>query len=132
MMVMKKVLAAGIASTVFTIGFVNEASAESIRLRCEFRVKKQRPKISVDGKGFGSGVYRAAVTSGGVTVESKDTQSPVGGEVEFDFDVNKNDIAEGATALPKGFIKDNMVSAVITDDAGFSVGPVVKSCRQKK
>ncbi|CAG7856921.1 hypothetical protein MCAMS1_01586 [biofilm metagenome] len=128
---MKKVLAVVIASTIFSIGFVTEASAESIRLRCEVR-KKQRAKISVDGRNVNPGVYRAAVTSGGVTVESKDTQSPVGGEVEFDFDSNRNDVAEGATQLAKGFIKDNMVSATIVDQDGFAIGPVVKTCKLKK
>ncbi|HEU5153109.1 MAG TPA: hypothetical protein VFU03_00095 [Gemmatimonadales bacterium] len=75
----------------------------SIRLRCERR--PNRSKISVDGSGLvpRAGSFRARVTASGGTVTSA-AQRAVGGEDEFDFDSNQNDIRAGATRIAANFI----------------------------
>ena len=78
-------------------------AAASIRLRCERRAN--RSKISVDGSGLvpRAGNFRARVTASGGTVTSA-AQRAVGGDAEFDFDSNPNDIRAGATRIATNFI----------------------------
>jgi hypothetical protein len=127
----KKVVGIIITTLAVNVFFMADASAESIRLRCESR-GTARAKISVDGRGFATNkVYRASVTSGGVTIGSKTAKRPgVNHEVGFDFDSDRGDIAAGATAIPKTFIKNNVVSASIIDPNGFKVS-VSESCKAK-
>lgn len=73
-----------------------------ILVQCEIR--PDRSRVSVKGDDLASGEYRAVVTSGGSSVESDSSQMPVDDEVEFDFDSDGGDIAEGATALASNFI----------------------------
>jgi hypothetical protein len=113
--------------------FVAEASAESIRLKCETR-GTARSKISVDGRGFANNkVFTASVTSGSVTINSPllRAKRPVRGEVEFDFDSDRGDIRTGATAIPSTFIKGNSVTASIIDAQGFAV-TASASCKARK
>jgi len=75
----------------------------NLRLRCE--VRPGRSKISVDGKNLSprNGTFSARVeASGGVAVSAAATA--IGDEVEFDFDSNRGDIAEGATPIAATFI----------------------------
>ena len=80
------------------------AVAVSIRLRCERRPSRSR--ISVDASGLvpGNGRFRARVTAAGGTVTSP-LKRALGGQAEFDFDSNPNDIRAGATAIPATFIR---------------------------
>lgn len=75
----------------------------TLRLRCEVRTARGRSKISVDGKNLVPGMYSANVTSGGSSA-SAGPLSTIGDEVEFDFDSDPGDIAEGATAIAGNFI----------------------------
>jgi hypothetical protein len=79
------------------------ALSGSLRLRCERR--PGRSKISVDGNDLvpRNGRFRARVKASGGTVTSA-TKRAVGDEAEFDFDSNRNDIAQGATRIPSNFI----------------------------
>ena len=94
----------------------NEVSAlaATIRVRCERRTGPNRSKISVDGNDLvpRNGVFRARVSASGGTVTSP-TQRAVGDEAEFDFDSNRNDIAQGATPIPATFITARSGSDVI-------------------
>lgn len=127
----KKVISLAITTLVLNAVFIVEASAESIRLRCETRTA--RSKISVDGRSLSKNMsYKAQVTSGGVTVHSKlPMKRPVGGEVEFDFDSDGGDIRAGATAIKAGFIKKNHVTASIIDRDGYKVTDS-EACTAKK
>lgn len=75
-----------------------------------------RSKISVNGKDLVSGDYSATVTSGGVSV-SGPVKATVDNEIEFDFDSDETNIAEGATAIDAGFIQGGTVDAQIIDDS---------------
>ena len=80
------------------------AATGGLRLRCERR--SNRSKISVDGRNLNprNAVYRARVRAAGCTATSG-TQRAAGGEAEFDFDSNRNDINEGATRIAASFIR---------------------------
>ena len=73
------------------------ALSASLRVRCERR--STRSKISVDGNNLSprNGRFRARVRASGGTVTSASKRA-VGDEAEFDFDSNRNDIAQGAAA----------------------------------
>jgi hypothetical protein len=51
-------------------------------------------------------------------------------EVEFDFDSNRGDIREGATAIPATFIQRGSVRAALFNASGQVVtGPTTTACR---
>ena len=79
------------------------AVAVSLRVRCERR--SSRSKISVDGDNLSprNGRFSARVRAAAGTVTSA-TKRAVGDEAEFDFDSNRNDIAQGATRISAKFI----------------------------
>ena len=79
------------------------ALSASLRVRCERR--STRSKISVDGNNLSprNGRFKARVRASGGTVTSASKRA-VGDEVEFDFDSNRNDIAQGATRISTRFI----------------------------
>ena len=130
-MSISKLMGLLVTTLVLNVGLVADASAESIRLKCESRNSPPRAKISVDGRGFGPGQYRAVVRSGKAQRISNQSLSPVDGEVEFDFDSNRNDVKEGATFIRPTFIKNNRVSATIVDQDGFAVAPQARTCRMR-
>ena len=78
--------------------------APSIRLRCERRADRSR--ISVDGRNLTprGGSFRARVRAAGGTATSG-PQPAVGGEAEFDFDSNRNDVRAGATRIAVTFVR---------------------------
>lgn len=83
----------------FVLALPAAADAASLRLRCEKRFDPARSKISVDGRNVSpNAIYTARVISGQNQATAR-PKSAVGDEVEFDFDSNPNDIAEGATAI---------------------------------
>jgi hypothetical protein len=83
---------------------VTPSAIATIRLRCERR--SNRSRISVDASGLtpATGRFRARVTAAGGTVTSP-LKRAVGGQDEFDFDSNPNDVAAGATRIPATFIR---------------------------
>lgn len=99
----------------------NDTSLAKIFLSCEKR--SDRSKISVNAKGLISGSYSSIVKSGGIQVQSS-ARSTIGDEVEFDFDSNAGDIAEGATAISADFIQTGTVEAEVIDE---SSGNTVKT-----
>lgn len=128
-MMNKKLLAmAGGLSLFAALAF--NAEAASVRITCETR-GTSRSKVSVDGRALAAGVYTAQVISGANTVNSANSQSPVGGEAEFDFDSNPRDIARGATAISPTFIQGNMVTGQIFDADGFVVASATVACRAR-
>ena len=76
------------------------AAQGAIRVQCERQASPDRSKISVDGNNLvpQNGAFRARVSAAGGSVTSPARQA-AGDAVEFDFDSNPNDIAEGATAI---------------------------------
>jgi hypothetical protein len=93
--------AAGVAAAAATPSA--SVIAVSLRVRCERR--SNRSKISVDGSNLtpSNGRFSARVRASGGTATSA-TKRAVGGEAEFDFDSNPNDIAQGATRISARFI----------------------------
>ncbi|HYB99555.1 MAG TPA: hypothetical protein VEC57_10540 [Candidatus Limnocylindrales bacterium] len=86
---------------------------EALRVSCEKR--SDRSRASVDGSGFAAGSYRARIVSGANEAISG-LQSAIGDQVEFDFDSDGGDIAEGASAISATFLQGSppMVTAQVT------------------
>lgn len=76
----------------------------SIRLRCERRSNRSRISVDASGLAPATGRFRARVTAAGGTVTSP-LQRAVGGQDQFDFDSNPNDVAAGATRISATFIR---------------------------
>ena len=109
--------------------------AASLRVKCE--VRDNRSKASVDGRNLGPGDYRAVISNGSATVRAAGTMNVAGqaDEAEFDFDSNRNDIADGATEIPAGFITGGMVSADLLLDDGITETVVASGmavCRDRR
>ncbi|MEA2625703.1 MAG: hypothetical protein QOD06_1748 [Candidatus Binatota bacterium] len=103
-----------------------QADAADVRVRCERRANR-RSKISVDGRNLARGQYRAIVKSGSNKATSP-AQPAVGGEAEFDFDSDRGDIAEGATAISPTFIQGGKVLGKIRNSAGTIVAQASATC----
>ena len=100
-------------------------------LKCEKRGDPQRSKVSVETEDLVAGaVYTATVRSGTRTAMSTRAANPAG-VVEYDFDSNRRDIAEGATAIPSNFISGGKASAKVTDALGNVVASGTASCRMR-
>ena len=109
------------------IGVGLSASAADVRVRCELRTGR-RSKVSVDVRDVARGMYAAAISSGANHAVSAPAAT-IGDEVEFDFDSNRKDIREGATAIPRDFIQGDTVDAEILDPAGATVATGSGVCR---
>jgi hypothetical protein len=120
-----KVAIAAVGVAMMIGGLIGDADAASVRVRCEKR--PTRSKISVDGNDLVRGTYTARVTSGTAQAVS-DGAATVGDEVEFDFDSNRAEIADGATAIPRDFIKGS-VKGELLDADGDVVASQTVSCR---
>lgn len=103
----KNVLGIAVATLVLNMSVLGDANAKTFTVKC--KKTAGRSQVSVDDTGLVRALYRAKVSSGGVTVPSKNLKIPVAGEVEFDFDSNNADVLAGATRIPAGFIKNNRV-----------------------
>ena len=96
------------------------------------RSRANRSRASVDGKNLNRGSYRAVLKSGDRTARSPFDQT-IGDEVEFDFDSNQNDIAEGATPIPASFIVDGHVRGYLVNTNNQRVTPIVTAiCRVRR
>jgi opacity protein-like surface antigen len=103
------------------------AAAADVQVTCEKRA--HRSKISVDGSSLNGGMYRAVAKSGDHSRRS-DLQQAVGDEAQFDFDSNPNDIADGATPIPAGFIVNGRAKGWIVNANGVRVTPIKEAiCR---
>lgn len=106
------------------------AQAADVKVSCEKR--SNRSKVSIDGNNLAAGSYRAVAQSG-TRKATSDADTAIGDEVEFDFDSNAADIAEGATAIPANFIVDGRVKGYLLNASGARVTPVVTAtCRIRK
>jgi hypothetical protein len=127
MLFRKLVTAAALASLSFA---AFSASAADVEVRCEKR--NSRSKASVDGSNLSSGQYRAVLKSGTNTKRSPYDQT-VGDEIQFDFDSNVNDIADGATAISANFIVDGRVRGYLVNANNERVTPIVTAiCRIRR
>jgi hypothetical protein len=83
------------------------AAAATLRVRCE--VRSNRSKISVDGKKIKnfSGLVHAVVTNTDGLTKDAPFKPIVLRQVEFDFDSDDDDIADGATEILSNFIDRN-------------------------
>ncbi len=106
---------------------VSDGIGAKLLISCEKRTG--RSKISVDAKGLIAGNYYSIVNSGASQAQSS-VLSPIGGEVEFDFDSDPGDIAEGAIAISTDFIQaSGSVSAGIIDQAsGETIKAAIAVC----
>ncbi len=132
-MEIKKITGLAITVLALSVMVLGDVFADTVETKC--RVRANRSKVSVDADGLGNGRYYATVTSGGVTVKSEDMQtiSASGDEVEFDFDSNQNDIAEGATPIDIDFIANRTVKgAIYNSTTGALVEDDSAKCREKK
>ena len=119
------------ASVVAALALVSvAANAADVQVTCEKR--SNRSRASVDGENLKRGSYRAVLTSGGKVARSNFDQT-IGDEVEFDFDSNQNDIAEGATPIAPGFIVDGRVRGYLVNESNQRVTPIVTAiCRVRR
>jgi len=103
------------------------AAAAEVKVSCEKR--SNRSRISIDGNNLAPGSYRAVARSGTRSVTTQ-FETADGDEAEFDFDSNRNDIAEGATAIASTFIVDGRVRGYIVNASNQRVTPIVEAiCR---
>lgn len=122
-------MAVAVAGTMAMLaGFVPDADAASVRIRCEKRTT--RSKISVDGNDLPAGTYQARVTSGANTAVSG-PEGAVKDEAEFDFDSDRGNIAAGATAIPAGFINGSVVGEILNASGGVVASATV-ACRVRR
>ena len=82
------------------------AAAATLRVRCE--VRSNRSKISVDGKRIKStdSVTAVVTNTDGISVTA-DPKPIVLKQVDFDFDSDPGDVADGATPISPNFIDRN-------------------------
>nr|BAL52447.1 hypothetical protein HGMM_F01C09C41 [uncultured Gammaproteobacteria bacterium]BAL54497.1 hypothetical protein HGMM_F16E07C04 [uncultured Gammaproteobacteria bacterium] len=97
--------------------FEDAGDATRILVICERR--QSRSKVSVNAESLIAGRYAAQIVSG-ASVANSALKGTEGDEVEFDFDSDPADIAEGATAIAPDFIQGT-VSAKILNEAGETV-----------
>jgi hypothetical protein len=85
-----------------------------ILVRCNLRVG--RSSVSVDAKDLAAGTYIATIKSG-TKVKTSLPVTITGDEVEFDFDSDNGDVAEGAVRIDTDFIQNDLkVVAEIVND----------------
>jgi hypothetical protein len=132
-MQLNKIIGLAIATMLLNIGALSDAYAASIDVKCETR--SNRSKISVDARGLANGIYKARVRSGTALRWAKAYKRPSAGEVEFDFDSNRNDVLQGATYIPPTFIKNNTAIGDLfrrnSNGTLRRIGSVSETCRRK-
>ncbi len=124
-----KSLITACAVTALALGSI-AARAADVEVSCEKR--SNRSRASVDGSNLKTGSYRAVLKSGDHVARSPFAQT-IGDEVEFDFDSNPNDVAEGATQISPSFIVDGRVRGYLVNTSNQRVTPVVTAiCRIRR
>ena len=102
------------------------ADAQTIRVRCD--TFPNRSRASVDGSDLAAGAYSAVLTSGGHVSQSPPDVA-ARGEVQFDFDSNRNDVQQGATKIGRHFIVDDMATGTLLDANGNVVATQTRQCK---
>jgi hypothetical protein len=106
------------------------AQAADVTVTCEKR--QFRSRASVDGTGLRRGMYRAVLKSGDHVARSQFEQA-VAGELQFDFDSNQGEVAEGATPIGAQFIVNGRVRGYLVDTNFQRVTPIVEArCRIRR
>ncbi len=106
------------------------AQAADLKISCEKR--GTRSKVSVDGNNLRPGAVHFAIVSSGGNQAQSGVAAVVGDEIEFDFDSNPADIAQGATPIAANFIVDGRVSAQLRDAGGNVVATGSAICRVRR
>jgi len=119
------IASAALALATFSVA----AGAADVVVTCEKR--SNRSKVSVDASRLSPGSYYAKASSGANEAQAI-AQTAVRGQVEFDFDSDMRDIAEGATAIAPGFIVDGKVTGTIYNSSGAEVGSATAACRVRR
>jgi len=117
-------LVAGLTLAAFDVG------AATIRVQCEQR-GTVRSTLSVEARGLpilAAGAYTAQVVSGPNMATSPDLVLK-GREAEADFDSDKGDIAESATAIAGNFIVGGSATGKIAAPDGTTVISDTVACR---
>lgn len=115
--------------TIFSMSLpAMDANAASILVKCE--KNSNRSKVSVDGNNLAAGNYIAKIMSGDNTKRSR-PKSAAGDEIEFDFDSDQGDIAEGATRISRNFIQGRRVTGQLINEKGFTVAQTTRTCSEK-
>lgn len=107
------------------------ANAATIQVQCEQR-GLERSRISVDGKSLSAlpqGLMLKAQAVSGANVATSAAQPLRGDQVEFDFDSNPRDIAQGATGIPSDFIVGGSVTGKIVLPDGSTLIADTVACR---
>ena len=78
-----------------------EDDEPALLAQCE--VEADRSRIKVNGKNLDDDDYHVVASSGEASIESLE-QAAVDGEVEFSFDSDSDEVAEGAEAIEADFI----------------------------
>ncbi len=112
-MAFKIALSIAIPILALSFGILEDVNAASISIKCETR-GISRSKVSVDGGGLTGTFYAIVYSPPGTAVKSKYfKKSDVNHDVEFDFDSNPSDVADGATKILPTFIKNRTVYGYI-------------------
>ena len=104
------------------------ADAAEVEVKCEKRPFRSR--ASVDGNNLKPGMYRAVLRSGADHIARSQFAQTIGDEVQFDFDSNQGDVAEGATPISAQFIVNGRVRGWLVNSNFQRVTPIVEvRCR---
>jgi hypothetical protein len=117
----RKIMALALSTLILNAGLLSSAEAANVRVKCEKR-GTARSSVSVDVQNADPKFDYYTVVTSGANAATSELQSPVGDEVEFDFDSDPRDIAAGDTAIGKNFIVGGRVSATVFNDQDFAVG----------
>jgi hypothetical protein len=106
------------------------AQAADLKISCEKRTA--RSKVSVDANNLRVGTAHFAIVSSGGNQAQSGVAAVVGDEIEFDFDSNPVDVAQGAAPIAANFIVDGRVSAQLRDAGGNVVATASAICRVRR
>jgi len=84
--------------------------------------------VSVDGNELASGRYKTKISSG-PNRRSSPFARTVGDEVEFDFDSEPDDIADGAAEIKPDFIPKKVRGKIVNSRGNTVISDTVR-CRQ--
>jgi hypothetical protein len=120
-----------VSSALIFLAAATAVDAGTILVKCEKRAG--RSKISVDGKSLANGVWLKAQVISGAKLRTSPWKRTAGREVEFDFDSNANDIAEGATPIGAAFITGTRgpVTGKLVNRTGRTVMSDTVLCRAR-
>lgn len=126
---MKHLPLSSLACAVLFSFAVSEASAGDL-LSCTKKNRPARSTISAEVEDLAPGaVFTALVTSGNNSATSVKA-ADITGNVEYDFDSNRNDILAGDTPISAQFINTS-VTLLVTDANGNQIAQTTVTCRTR-